>query len=89
MWLDRQHGIIKVVNAHKRGQSRRHGVNSFHLYHWGKPCMLARPADWRDNDGNAFGFKEDGLQYIGNIFDMLPFATLAGQSVVSESGGQS
>jgi hypothetical protein len=88
MWLCRRLGIVKVFNAHKRGS--RHGsfCNNFHLYHWGKRAMWSRPADWRDNDpnaslddpatGRALGHSAEQWEYLGNIFDLLPYAALAG-----------
>lgn len=84
MWLSRRLGIVRVFNAHKRGQARKNRMNSFHLYHWGKPCLLGRPCYWRDNDSNATSFEplqpdacEAPWEYIGNIFDLLPFTRLS------------
>lgn len=88
MWLNRRLGIVKVFNATKRGTRRGKIYNSFHLYHWGKPSLTTgRPYEWRDNDPNAcssdpaigdcFGEK---WEYIGNIFDMLPFAALSARA---------
>lgn len=91
MWLCRRLGIVRVFNAYKRGS--RHGTvyNNFHLYHWGKPAMWLRPADWRDNDPNASvsdpaigrpGNGGEQWEYIGNLFQILPFAALAGGKYV-------
>lgn len=84
MWLCRRLGIIKVFNGHKRGTRRGIANNDFHLYHWGKPSLYCRPCDWRDNDPNACNFdphKEgERWEYLGNIFDMLPYEALTGQT---------
>ena len=89
MWLCRRLGIVKIFNAHKRGQHRRRRINAFHLYHFGKPSMIGRPCDWRDNDYNAVTTdpavcSEQGekWEYIGNIFELLPYAALAGKPYV-------
>ncbi len=89
MWLCRRLGTVKVFNGHKRGS--RHGTthNNFHLYHWGKPSLYSRPCDWRDNDPNApvsdpalgrLGNGGEQWEYIGNIFELLPYAALAGEA---------
>lgn len=84
MWLCRRLGIVKVMNAHKRG-TRRGAVHlGFHLYHWGKPSLFSHPCDWRDNDPNASSADPalraygEQWEYLGNIFEMLPYAALAG-----------
>lgn len=88
MWLSRRLGIVRVFNGHKRGS--RHGTvyNNFHLYHWGKPSLYLRLCDWRDNDPNAHvsdpalgrpGNGGEAWEYIGNIFDLLPYDVLAGK----------
>lgn len=83
MWLCRRLGIVRVVNGHRRGSSNRHGLNTFHLYHFHKPELMSRPCDWRDNDANsgkafdpanAWGEK---WEYVGNMFDALPYERLA------------
>lgn len=83
MWLCRRLGIIKVINGHKRGTRKGTQYNGFHLYHWGKPSMHSSPSDWRDDDPNAhsgdpairdIGFEH--WEYLGNIFEILPFAYL-------------
>ena len=81
MYLCRRLGAVRVVSGHKRGQSSRKGLGSFHLYHWHKPSLIARPCDWRDcdpNAGRAFAPGNDGeaWEYLGNIFDMLPYEAL-------------
>jgi hypothetical protein len=84
MWLCRRLGIVKVMNAHKRGTRRGDRHNDFHLYHWGKPSLYSHPCDWRDDDPNAYVMdpacdpvKGEPWEYIGNIFDLLPFAALS------------
>jgi hypothetical protein len=86
MWLCRRLGIVLVTNGHKRGSRHRQVYNNFHLYHWGKPSLWSRPCDWRDNDPNAAGSDPaigrpgnagEQWEYIGNIFDLLPFADLS------------
>lgn len=82
MWLCRRLGHVWVFNAHKRGQARRNRMNTFHLYAWGRPCLVGRPAAWRDNDNNACGWDPradhgERWEYVGNMFDLLPFAALA------------
>ena len=81
MWLCRRLGIVKVFNGHTRGLKRRQAMNAFHLYHWGKPSMVGHPCDWRDNDPNAYiadpaNEKVEKWEYIGNIFEMLPYSSL-------------
>lgn len=84
MWLCRRLGIVRVFNGHKRGSRRGLVNNSFHLYHWGKPSMWSSPCEWRDNDPNA-GMHDPAIknrsderwEYLGNIFEMLPYASLA------------
>lgn len=86
MWLCRRLGIVRVFNGYKRGSRRGIVNNSFHLYHWGKPSMYSHPCEWRDNDPNAFvsdpavvGERADEQwEYVGNLFDLLPYAALAG-----------
>lgn len=85
MWLCRRLGIVKVFNCHKRGAKRGTIYNSFHLYHWGKPSLYSRPCDWRDNDGNASSYdpaigktNSEQWEYLGNIFQMLPYLALTG-----------
>jgi hypothetical protein len=86
MWLCRRLGIVSVFNGHKRGT--RYGTihNHFHLYHWRVPSLYSHPCDWRDNDPNAFsadpaiGNKvNEHWEYIGNIFELLPYSVLAGE----------
>lgn len=84
MWLCRRLGIVKVFNAHKRGTRRGTVYNDFHLYHWGRPSLYQRPCKWRDNDPNAYShdpaIEDKGgekWEYVGNIFEMLPFSALA------------
>jgi hypothetical protein len=89
MWLCRRLGIVRVFNGHKRGSRRGPVNNSFHLYHWSKPSLYSHPCDWRDNDANS-GIHDPALgrpgnggehwEYIGNIFDVLPYAALAGST---------
>lgn len=86
MWLCRRLGIVKVFNGHKHGSRRGDLFNNFHLYHWGKPAMYSRPADWRDNDSNASGWdpaiKSGGetWEYLGNIFELLTYEALTAES---------
>jgi hypothetical protein len=86
MWLCRRLGIVKVFNGHKRGEHPRHRVNDFHLYHWGKPNLRSSPCDWRDDDPNASNIDPavrsagEEWEYLGNIFEMLPYAALAGSA---------
>ena len=87
MWLCRRLGIVKIMNAHKKGTRRGDRLNDFHLYHWGKKSLRSHPCDWRDNDPNAYSHDPardnkggETWEYIGNIFAMLPYATLAGDS---------
>jgi len=83
MWLCRRLGIVRITNGHKRG-TRRFGTvhNNFSLYHWGEPSLYSHPCDWRDDDPNASvsdpAIKPTGehWEYLGNIFDMLPYAVL-------------
>lgn len=91
MWLCRRLGIVRVFNAHKRGSRRGTVHNNFHLYHWGKPAMWSRPSDWRDNDPNASvsdpAIGKDGVggeqwEYLGNMFDLLPYASFTGTKCV-------
>ncbi len=85
MWLNRRLGIVKVFNATKRGTRRGTIYNNFHLYHWGKPSLTTgRPCNWRDDDPNSCSFDPaidrwngEKWEYVGNIFDMLPFAALS------------
>lgn len=83
MWLCRRMGIVRVFNAHKRGSRKGVSHNSFHLYHWQRPSLMARGCDWRDDDPNACVtdplLSRDGerWEYLGNIFDLLPYAMLA------------
>lgn len=84
MWIYRRLGIIRVMNGHKRGSRRGTVCNSFHLYHWGEATLYAHPCDWRDNDMSA-GIHDPALteeanwEYLGNIFDLLPYESLAGE----------
>lgn len=85
MWLCRRLGIVRVMNGHKRVQARRTRMNCFHLYHWGDGCLHSNPASWRDNDSNAMGNDpatgcSERWEYVGNIFDLLPYAALAGST---------
>lgn len=85
MWLCRRLGIVIVFNGHKRGRGgpKRARPNSFHLYHWGKPDMVSRPSDWRDDDANAHSLDPTGArhpegekwEYVGNMFEMLPYSS--------------
>lgn len=88
MWLCRRLGIVKVFNGHKRGSRRGTIYNNFHLFHWGKPALWARPCDWRDDDPNTSGDDPalsgrpslgEQWEYIGNVFDLLSYEALAGQ----------
>lgn len=85
MWLCRRLGIVKVFNGHKKGTRRGDVHNNFHLYHWEKPSLYSHPCDWRDNDPNAFSADpalaqraDERWEYLGNIFEMLPYAALTG-----------
>jgi hypothetical protein len=83
MWLHRHMGIVKVMLGHKKGTKRGMWPTAFHLYHSGKPSMYAHPCDFRENDPNASTFDPKDRhghewEYIGNIFDALPFSVLAG-----------
>lgn len=88
MWLCRRLGIVKVFNSHqyRRGNAKSARLNSFHLYHWTKPSLTARPCDWRSNDPSAYSddpllVKEhERWEYIGNIFEILPYALLANKA---------
>ena len=92
MWLCRKLGIVRVFNSHKRGSRRGPVNNSFHLFHWGKPAMWSRPAEWRDNDANAclsdpalgYGAGDEKWEYIGNIFDLLTYSALSGIAYKAE-----
>lgn len=82
MWLCRRLGIVLVFNAHGRKRGQRAKLNSFHLYHWGRPSLHARPCDWRDDDANAFSGDPargermgEAWEYVGNIFHMLPYSS--------------
>jgi hypothetical protein len=83
MWLCRRLGIIRVFNGHKRGSRKGTFSNNFHLYHWGKPSLRITPCDWRDDDPQSNlsdpSFHEHGerWEYLGNIFDMLPYSSFA------------
>lgn len=93
MWLCRRLGIVRVFNAHKRGSRKGPVNNSFHLYHWGKPALWSSPPDWRDNDpnshpddpatGRALGYNGEEWQYLGNIFEMLPYEAVAARTEVT------
>lgn len=86
MWLCRRLGIVKVFTGHKNGQRRHPRPTSFHLYHWAKPDLTARPCDWRDNDANATSYDPalgqtagEQYEYLGNIFEMLTYSALTGK----------
>lgn len=86
MWLCRRLGIVKVFTGHKNGSKRRPGLTSFHLYHWGKKSLWARPCDWRDSDPNSYDSDPasnsaygESWEYLGNIFDLLTYEALTGQ----------
>lgn len=87
MWLCRRLGIVVIYNGHKRGRGCRSGrspLNSFHLYHWHQPSLTAKPDDFRDGGTNTSGIdvarhpSGETWEFIGNIFEMLPYASLAG-----------
>ena len=87
MWLCRRLGIVKVFNGHRRGQHANSRINDFHLYHWKKPDLRVRACDFRDGDANASGYDPalgqcvgEAWEYLGNIFEMLPYAALAGEA---------
>lgn len=96
MWLCRRLGIVLVFNSHARRRGQRTKLNSFHLYHWGKPSLHARPCDWRDDDPNAYSgdpaIERDRMnerwEYVGNIFELLPFAALSEQKPGFSSKGE-
>ena len=80
MWLCRRLGIVRVTTGHNRTvpPKKRAVLTHFHLYHWEKPMLRARPPDWRDGDPNAFRDRLDPSEvweYVGNIFDRLPYAS--------------
>lgn len=84
MWLCRRLGIVKVFTGHKNGQKRFPRPTSFHLYHWKKRSLVAHPCDWRDHDPNAWSRDPaidpdhgEQWEYLGNIFEMMPYNLLA------------
>lgn len=86
MWLCRRLGIVRIFNGHKRGTRKGIVNNNFSLYHFGDPSLYSHPCDWRDNDPNA-GCSDPALgqgageqwEYLGNIFEMLPYHVLTGE----------
>lgn len=90
MWLCRGLGVVACFTAHKRGQSKRHRLTTFSLYHWRAPCLMAKPANWRDFDMNSSGWDVhepmpgkgipgggETWEYVGNLFELLPYEMLA------------
>lgn len=90
LWLQPHIGVVICFTGHKRGQRKRGRLTSFTLYHWRTPDLVARPADWRDNDLNAHGWDPhnpvpgygvvgggESWLYVGNIFVLLPYEHLA------------
>lgn len=86
MWLCRRLGSVKIFNAHKRGSRKGVRQNSFYLYHFGGPSLYSHPCDWRDDDPNAYSsdpavdHDREHWEYIGNVFDLLPYQALAGEA---------
>jgi len=85
IWICRRLGNVRVINAHHRGGRRGRRFNDFHLYHFGKPSLYSHPCDWRNDDPNSYthdpaqdGGRGEKWEYIGNIFDLLPYESLAG-----------
>lgn len=83
LWLCRRLGIVKAFLKHKRGSKRGRWPTDFHIYHWGKLSMWAAPDDFREDGVNANLFFPDKnnseiWEYLGNISDWLPYATLTG-----------
>ena len=84
MWLCRRLGIVRVFNAYKRGSRRGQVHGGFYLYHWGEPSLRLTPANWRDDDPNSYAsdpaLSSDGekWEYVGNLFELLPFSAIAG-----------
>jgi hypothetical protein len=73
--------IVALTLGHFAGR-RLPGHTCVFMYHFGKPSLRVRPPAVRDNDPNS-GKAFDPMstcgerwQYIGNLFDMLPYAAL-------------
>lgn len=82
MWHCQRLGIVSLTLAHKQGK-RHPGHTHVFLYHWGKPSLRARTPDLQDyhpNAGAAFNPVRAALgeqwDYVGNLFDLLPYTTL-------------
>ena len=82
MWLCRRLGIVTIFNGPRRRRGRRYcHLNSFHLYHWHRPCLEAKPDDFRDGGQNTSGIDPinhpsgETWEYVGNIFEMLPYSS--------------
>ena len=82
MWLCRRLRTIKVMTAHKRGMRRGARLTSFHLYHFGDPALYARKCDFTENDPSAYvsdpacDDKSEIWEYVGNVFQLLPYNNL-------------
>lgn len=95
---DRRLHMVMLVLGHKKNGRRRMGHTYVHLYHWGRPSLLARPCDLRDDDGNAMSAEhtlnaymsrsDTSVNYLGNVFKMLPFdeLTSVGKPAVTNEG---
>jgi hypothetical protein len=90
MWLCKRLGIVHVFNGHKTGRgmsSKRAILNGFHLYHWGNPDLTGIVCNWRDCDPNAYASvpandSSEKWEYVGNIFDMIPYEEISGEHFV-------
>lgn len=77
--------VLLIMGHKKNGRRIDAGHTYVYMYHWGRPCLHAKPCDLRDFDANAqcaerslMRFAERGelVGYLGNIFEMLPLSEL-------------
>lgn len=84
MWLCRRLGIVMIALGVRRKRGIKHtGQHWTTLYHWEKPTLDYCRTDWDENFGGgstADSFRKDNerWEYLGNIFDKLPYKHLAG-----------
>lgn len=83
MWHCARLGLVSLALAYSQGR-RNPGLTYVFMYHWGKPSLRAKPSDLADFDPAAGRSWEPATEtrekweYVGNVFEMMPYGALTG-----------